>query len=276
MGTAASQSELAPITFGSLFSGIGGMDLGLERAGMVCKWQVEINPFCQRVLAKHWPNVKRHDDITKLTGEELAPVDCIAGGFPCQDISSSGKKVGITGRKSGLWKDMARIVRHVRPRFIIVENVSAILARGVSTVLGDLAESGYDAEWQCLPVAAFSLPHIRERIFILGYANGYRKPTLPFNDEAPWLPPILLNTKCDVGPQLRKVGRIRREGEPVPWVTGRQDGYQPRALGVDDEPPYRLDRLRGIGNSVAPDVAEWIGRRVIAASINANNGEARK
>jgi DNA (cytosine-5)-methyltransferase 1 len=118
------------VTFGSLFAGIGGMDLGLERAGMECKWQVEINPFCQKVLAKHWPNVRRYGDITAV--EQLEYVDVIAGGFPCQDISYAGAGAGIDGERSGLWSEMLRIIRIVRPRFVIVENVAALLTRGMA------------------------------------------------------------------------------------------------------------------------------------------------
>jgi DNA (cytosine-5)-methyltransferase 1 len=102
-----------PLTFGSLFTGIGGMDLGLERAGMKCRWQVEINDYRQRVLAARWPHVKRYGDITKLTGDELEPVDCIAGGFPCQDISFAGYGAGLDGERSGLWYEFARIIRLV-------------------------------------------------------------------------------------------------------------------------------------------------------------------
>lgn len=158
------------MTYGSLFTGIGGIDLGLYRAGMTCKWQVEIDPFCQRVLAKHWPHVKRYGDIR--TVGELEGVDLIAGGFPCQDISYAGAGAGIDGARSGLWGEMLRIIRLVRPQFVLVENVSALLTRGIERVLGELAASGYDAEWQSLPAAAFGAPHIRDRVFILAYSKS--------------------------------------------------------------------------------------------------------
>lgn len=90
------------MTFGSLFAGIGGMDLGLERAGMECRWQVEIDPFCLRVLGKHWPGVPKFGDIHEVTGEKLERVDLIAGGFPCQDVSEVGSRIGISGSQSGL------------------------------------------------------------------------------------------------------------------------------------------------------------------------------
>src|SRR5687767_14421804 len=131
------------MTFGSLFAGIGGFDLGFERAGMRCVWQVEIDPYCRRVLAKHWPNVRRHDDVRTFDGE---PCDVLCGGFPCIDISNAGERAGLSGADSGLWREMVRAVRMVRPRIAVVENVAALLCRGMGTVCGDLAESGYDAE----------------------------------------------------------------------------------------------------------------------------------
>lgn len=107
------------LTFGSLFAGIGGFDLGFERAGMECTWQCENNKFCQKILNKHWPNVKKYYDIKEI--RRIEPVDVICGGFPCQDISHAGKRVGIIGEKSGLWKEMLRIIRSVRPKYVAVE-----------------------------------------------------------------------------------------------------------------------------------------------------------
>lgn len=190
------------MTFGSLFAGIGGFDLGFERAGLECRWQVEIDDYCRRVLTKHWPSIPKYRDVTKFCrrsadcepeneegevwcprcdaefGEcecistdqlldECGPVDVICGGFPCQDISNAGKRAGIDGERSGLWAEYVRIVRELRPSYVVVENVAALLGRGMGRVLGDLAASGYDAEWDCLPAAAFGAPHIRDRVFIL-------------------------------------------------------------------------------------------------------------
>ncbi|MDY6895180.1 MAG: DNA cytosine methyltransferase, partial [Thermotogota bacterium] len=164
------------ITFGSLFAGIGGFDLGLERAGMECKWQVEIDPFCQKVLAKHWPEVKKYEDVRKVGKHNLEPVDLICGGFPCQDISNAGSRLGLAGKRSGLWAEYYRIICELRPRFIVVENVSALLVRGFGVVLGDLATCGYNAEWQCFPAAYFGAPHPRDRVFIVAYSNRIRLP----------------------------------------------------------------------------------------------------
>src|SRR4051812_10602658 len=130
---------MKPLTFGSLFAGIGGIDLGLERAGMQCKWQVEINDYATRVLAKHWPDVHRERDVRACGAHNLTTVDLICGGFPCQDISYAGKGAGLAGRRSGLWFEYARIIRELEPRYVLVENVAALLDRGMGDVLGSLA-----------------------------------------------------------------------------------------------------------------------------------------
>ena len=148
------------MTFGSLFSGCGGMDLGLERAGMTCAWQVEIDPFARKVLAKHWPNIPKHDDVKTFPPSDPKDwhVDLICGGFPCEDLSFAGKGKGLKGSRSGLWFEFARIVREIRPPFALLENVSALLVRGLDAVLGSLAAMGYDAEWGCVPAAFVGAP----------------------------------------------------------------------------------------------------------------------
>ena len=156
------------MTFGELFAGIGGFSLGLERAGMECKWQVEIDPYATAVLKKHWPEVPKHEDVRTFPPQGEWGVDLICGGFPCQDISVAGKGAGLAGARSGLWHEFARIIRTVRPRWVVIENVPALTARGLVTVLGDLAEIGFDAEWHCIPASAVGAPHRRERIWIVG------------------------------------------------------------------------------------------------------------
>ena len=158
------------MTFGSLFAGIGGLDLGLERAGMECQWQVEIDPFCRKVLAKHWPDVRRYEDVRTVGADELKPVDLVAGGFPCQDVSIAGKQAGIKeGTRSGLWSEYYRVICELRPRFVLVENVPGLLVDGLGRVLGDLAEAGYDAEWQVLSAADMGANQMRKRVFIVAY-----------------------------------------------------------------------------------------------------------
>ena len=155
---------------GSLFSGIGGFDLGFERAGIETVWQVELDEYCRRVLAQHFPRAQRFSDIRECGAQNLPAVDIISGGFPCQDISNAGKRVGIDGERSGLWSEYARIIRELRPRYVVVENVAALLGRGMERVLGDLAAVGYDAEWQSIRASDVGAPHRRERIWIVAYA----------------------------------------------------------------------------------------------------------
>ena len=175
-----------------LFSGIGGFSLDLERAGMRTVGFCEIDPYCQCVLRRHWPDVPVYDDVRTLTRKILANTYCqrcretrrsedwggtcgcgpqvICGGFPCQDISVAGKGAGIAGERSGLWSEYARIIGEVRPRYVIVENVAALLGRGLERVLGDLAALGYDAEWHCIPASAVGAPHRRDRVWIVAHA----------------------------------------------------------------------------------------------------------
>ena len=149
-----------------LFSGIGGFSLGLERAGMKTVAFCEIDPYASRVLEKHWPDVPNLGDVTKA---EFPDADFICAGFPCQDISYAGTGAGLAGERSGLWREVVRAIRMVRPRGTLLENVAALLNRGMGTVLGDLAEIGHDAEWHCIPASAVAAPHRRDRIWI--YTN---------------------------------------------------------------------------------------------------------
>lgn len=160
-------------TFGSLFAGIGGIDLGLERAGWTCRWQVEYDPFCQRVLAKHWPDVARYGDITGIDWSTVEPVDLLAGGFPCQPVSVAGKQLAQADER-WLWPEFARAVRDLRPRLVLVENVPGLLAHGMGDVLGDLAAAGYDAEWRIVSAASVGAPHLRERVWITAHADSRR------------------------------------------------------------------------------------------------------
>lgn len=165
-----------------LFSGIGGFSLGLERTGgfetvAFC----EIEEFPRRVLKKHWPEVPCYHDVRELTAETLRrdgiAVDVIAGGFPCQDVSSSGQQRGMDGTRSGLWSEIVRLTSEIKPRFVAVENVSNLLAgeRGAwfGRVLRDLAEIGYNAEWHCIPASYVGLPHSRDRIWIIAYPECF-------------------------------------------------------------------------------------------------------
>lgn len=155
-----------------IFSGIGGFSLGLEKAGMQTVAFCESNRFCQTVLNSHWSNIPVFSDIRDLCKEDLASlpkIDVIAGGFPCQDISVAGKQVGIKGERSGLWKEFKRLIKDVKPKYAIIENVANLRNKGLIGVLKDLWEIGYNAEWHCIPASAFGAPHRRDRIWIMAY-----------------------------------------------------------------------------------------------------------
>jgi DNA (cytosine-5)-methyltransferase 1 len=160
-----------------LFSGIGGFSVGLERAGMQTVAFCEVDKKAQQVLRKHWPNVPIFDDVTTLKGEQIGTVDVICGGFPCQDISLAGKGAGLEGARSGLWWEFHRLIKEIKPSWVIAENVSALRSRGLDTVLRSLAEIGYDAEWHCIPASAVGAPHQRDRIWIIAYPNNTKNRT---------------------------------------------------------------------------------------------------
>lgn len=238
-----------PLTFGSLFAGIGGFDLGLERAGMRCEWQVEIDPYARAVLAKHWPDVRRHEDVRTFPPPEGKwGVDVICGGFPCQDISVAGKGAGLAGARSGLWYEYARIIGELRPRYVIVENVAALLTRGMGTVLGDLSTLGYDAEWHVIPASAVGAPHRRERVWIVAYANDEGKPDVPVNDES-WRGVSELE-----GADVAHAKNDRRAGRP------RLRSDRERALSAE----------QGIVSGEARGRGKSCGRR---ADVSHTNGE---
>jgi DNA (cytosine-5)-methyltransferase 1 len=319
--------------FGSLFSGIGGLDLGLERAGMTCAWQVEIDEWCRAVLARHWPDVPRWDDAKTFlahsarngrgnTGTpsfggvgqtvESSRVELICGGFPCQPVSQAGKRRGQDDER-WLWPEFARIIRLLRPRFVLVENVPGLLVRGMGDVLGDLAACGYDAEWDCIPAAAVGAPHLRYRVFIVAHAQrgghldgqagefAAEGGLKAFGDpgagrgtrDVPDTDSRGLEGERIGGLSDRKRSTLGDDADgrdrAVPFTSGERWGparpifpgspQGARALGIAarsdwwaTEPdmgrvahgiPSRVDRLRGLGNAVVPQVAEWIGRRLM-------------
>ena len=278
------------MTFGSLFAGIGGLDLGLERAGMQCKWQVEINPYAQRVLTKHWPEVRRHDDIKTWPESDTESVDLICGGFPCQDISFAGKGAGLSGERSGLFYELIRVVREMGPRYVLLENVSALLVRGIDDVLGTLASIGVDAEWDCIPAAAVGAPHIRDRVFILAYADtngsGQRCDNTEnekWRSSEDWRA-VLSPRRNVAGADVKPAGEVsdansqrlqkpeskpreeRTEGRAEQWTCFTSKSWwatEPDVGRVAYGVPARVDRLRGLGNAVVPQVAEFIGNAIV-------------
>ena len=265
------------MTFGSLFAGIGGMDLGLERAGFECRYQVEIDPYCRKVLAKHWPNVERFNDVREVGVHNLPPVDLICGGFPCQPVSTAGKRKG-TEDERWLWPEFARLIRELRPRWVLGENVPGLLSidagRIFGTVLRDLAENGYDAEWDCIPAAAVGALHLRYRVFVVAHARQIRCDTgrteQPLQGlgasgetclaDASIFQPSESGGTRPGGPRSRDGSIHCRNGYGADyWST------EPDVGRVADGVPARVDRLRGLGNAVVPAVAEFVGRRIVEA-----------
>lgn len=254
--------------FFSLFSGIGGFDLGFERSGMTCVGQCEIDPFCNKVLAKHWPNVWRHGDIKTLTGaminEHCGSIDLICGGFPCQDISLAGKRAGMSGERSGLWSEFFRLICELRPGYTIIENVSALLIptkpeepAPLATVLSDLASLGFDAEWEMLRAADFGAPHQRDRLFIIANRDENKSVrTRESNRSNPgarfWVDIENFETWRGGFDKLESMGIAERGGSYTD------------SLRILDGIPDRMDRVGSLGNAVVPQVAHWIGRRIMA------------
>ncbi len=248
-----------PLTFGSLFSGIGGLDLGLERAGLKCAFHVEADGYCREVLARHWPHVPSFDDVRTVGAHNLPPVQVLAGGFPCQDLSNSGRRAGIEGARSGLWKEFSRLISELKPSYVIIENVRALLQRNnrFDTVLRDLAANGYDAEWSVHSAAASGAPHLRKRVFVVAHARGVRGG----NDL--W-PQLFKPVDREEFPEWRTAQRLGSVS-----IVGRAYPQLPERFRVVDGTAGELDadtrrvfaaRVKGCGNAVVPQVAAHVGR----------------
>jgi len=238
------------MTHGSLFAGIGGFDLGFERAGIKTVWQVEIDPFCRSILERHFPTVRRFPDVRTCGAENLERVDIIAGGFPCHDISRAGKREGITGEQSRLWIEYRRIIAELAPAWAVIENVGALTHRGLSVVLTDLHEIGYDAEWQIIPAWFVGSPQVRERTFIVAY------PCQP--GEAGW-------RSERIGWWSGGEGEARQNGWSLDAEIDDKLWREPRVDRVAYGIPAQVDRINKLGNAIVPQIAEWIGRRIIEA-----------
>lgn len=169
------------LRIGSLFSGIGGLELGLEQAGVGhTVFHVERDPFCRQVLGLRWPGVPCYADVREVSAGNLPACDVLVGGFPCQDVSNAGGRAGLDGERSGLWSEFARLIGELRPRLVVVENVAALLNRGLDRVLGDLAVLGYDARWQVVSAASVGAWHLRERVFIVAAPAGRLGTPIPY------------------------------------------------------------------------------------------------
>jgi DNA (cytosine-5)-methyltransferase 1 len=243
------------LSVGSLFSGIGGLDLGFERAGFEIAWQCEKDSYCQNVLNKHWPNTPCYDNIEDLHRADgpQPEADILIGGFPCQDISYAGEGAGLNGERSGLWWEYARLIRCLGPRYVVVENVAALLDRGLKAILGWLAEAGYDAEWQVISACMFGAPHTRERLFLVAYPAGDR---------------------CER--DMRETGAQAVFNRTPEALDFWDDGWGPfrdiekclaksKSVRVADGVPSTVDirpRLHAYGNAVVPQVAQFVAECV--------------
>jgi len=254
------------MNFGSLFSGIGGIDLGLERAGMTCQWQVENDDFCNKVLAKHWPRVDRYGDIRDFPPTNICRPDIIVGGFPCQPHSVAGKREGAKDDRN-LWPEFLRIVKELRPAWVLAENVPGIVSLYLDTVLADLEGAGYSCWPFNIPACALGAYHKRARIFVVAYANARfmpqaTAPVRPGRDAAELMVQPLADTISN-GEGL--------EGKGIPWATTYGTSWlpEPALARVVYGPPTELDkaRIRALGNAVVPQVAEWIGRQILDANL---------
>jgi len=240
------------MTHGSLFSGIGGIDLGFEWAGIETKWQVEIDPYCRELLGKRFPNAKQFEDVKTVGSHNLEKVDIVSGGFPCQDISIAGKGKGLAGERSGLWSELHRIIGELRPRFAFIENVPMLTIRGGVRVIADLAEIGYDAEWTTLSASNVGANHKRERLWIVAYPESQRLQTNKI--------------------QEREFGEGDKK-EPKQWkqfltinagnyYMENWEAFESELCGTDYGVPGELDRLKGLGNAVVPHIPYIIGKRL--------------
>lgn len=298
---------------GSLFSGIGGFDLGLERAGFDIAWQVEIDEYCRQVLKKHWPAVPCHYDIRSIDWEFIQPVDLVCGGFPCQPFSLSGKRQGKADDRY-LWPEVVRCLAVLRPTWFLGENVFGLLHLGIDQVLADLEALGYQVAVLGIPACAVDAPHIRQRVWIIGYADRNRQSAMPQHAALAELRGVMAYTErherepddspCDGdGPDGDAPGEegadwargcseavvdaIKQQRdwgshwsswwarEPLEAVQnarrgrGEKDGLSiPESLlgRVAHGVSHRVDRLRGLGNAVVPQIAEALGRMIKEAS----------
>jgi DNA (cytosine-5)-methyltransferase 1 len=262
------------LTVGSLFSGIGGLDLGLERAGMKVIWQSEIDPYACRVLSKHWPEVPNHGDIKAINWGNVVQPDVICGGYPCQPFSTAGKRRGEEDPRH-LWPWVRTAISELRPRYAILENVRGHLSMGGLTVIGELASIGYDAEWRIVSAASVGANHRRDRVIIVAYPNSaprqqqQKRQIQEFNFRG-----------CSAGQRnmayTNIIGLQTARPEQQAAVFARSNCNRNGFLGegpwkaepdvgrVANGIPNRVDRLRGLGNAVVPQVAEVIGRLVIS------------
>ena len=242
-----------PLNVLSLFAGIGGLELGLERAGMRVVGQVEIDPFCRRVLQKHWPEVPRHDDVRTCVdwwrAQQRPAVDVVAGGFPCQPVSDAGRQLAQDDPR-WLWPEMLAVIVALRPTWVIAENVPGLRRRGLALVVADLEHAEYRVRVGSISACAMGAPHPRERLFILAHTEGQgRCPGRAIGGSA----------AAQGGEQSARRGPERRGW----WAS------EPRVGRVAYGVPDGVDRRHALGNAVVPQVAEYIGHLVTGSIVEA-------
>ena len=262
-----------PITIGSLFSGIGGLELGLE-AGLMSAgypahtiWQVEKNDYCRAVLARHWPHSQRFDDVTTLDASSVPTPDIVCGGFPCQDISTAGTKEGLHGARSSLFYEMARIVRQLRPRVWVMENVPEVVNRGLPDILAEVALLGYSARWGSLRASEVGAPHRRERWLCVAFLVDSDDGRLSLRRTKPEHLVGRSNGSQTRG-QWSLAPRMGRDADGFPdWLDGHRWPAPPGPHQHPYEPPrtrqrhrHDRERLKALGNAVVPQQAAVIGR----------------
>lgn len=270
------------IKIGSLFSGIGGLELGIERGLAEYSidsrtiWQCEIDHFARSILKRHWPTTTIYEDIRTMEGIEH--VDLICGGFPCQDLSYAGRRAGLAGKRSGLFWELMRIVRMVGPRYVVLENVPGLLTadegEAMGSVLGALASCGYDAEWDCIPASSVGAHHRRDRIFVVAYTkqNG-RLNNETGSDDTRMVGTMA--TSCGDRPEQAIRSKYRgsfrlRQGDRCnsmssQWMaTPEPERLTLTGVGdlADGVPRWVAERIGALGNAVVPQVAQVVGRRI--------------
>jgi len=267
------------LTYGSLFSGIGGIDLGMDMAGFECAWQVEIDDYCGEILEAHWPNTKRYRDIYKVKGSEVEPVDIICGGFPCQPVSTAGKRGGIDDER-WLWDEFYRLICEIRPRWVVAENVPGLLSansgRAFAGILRDLAEGGYDVVWDLFPAGGpggVGAPHQRKRVFIVAHTDSSRQHSIRKGEsvqkdrEGPKHRSGVTGNVAHTDSQRRCSRNTKRKNAkdvrqpPRCQIDGQWD-VEPDVGRVANGVSNRVGRLRALGNAVVPQVAYKVARMI--------------
>lgn len=243
---------------GGLFSGIGGMELGLERSGMELRWFVENNEYCRSVLQKNWSGVMIYGDIKSIEWSSVEKVDVLCGGFPCQDISIAGNNAGLSGARSGLWSEFVRAIDALKPRIVIVENVAALLERGMATVIADLHRNGYCPHAKLVEAKDFGAPHKRRRLFIVAHTLRERcDDCLDYERYHEVQEKQKRNASAYRQEWQDMASRIAENIRSCDWATAAAGVRR-----VDDASARWVDRIAALGNAVVPIEAEAIGNMI--------------